>query len=217
MPATEPDNIFYPANSDPYNLVADMGTMANSMQSALNKRANLHSGTDQQRIAFTEDAVNGTLWANTDGNKKVYQFRNDKWWPEFEFIKINSLRGDFKTTDESGLYITSFGRMAHLSLFFEQATTFSWNTPKASLAKITVARLPDAYVPSVNISYYTAVWSPQSSRVDCLMQIRTSPEAHGSSSSGHVLVTLEKDEYKGTTSNRDATFNINATWPIYQA
>ena len=215
MPTTDPDNIFYPALSDPYNPVADMGSMAASMQSALKKRANAFSGTDAQRIAYTEDAVQGTLWGNTDGDKKVYQFRNNRWWPEFEFIKMNRIRGEFELTSNSGLYVTSYGRMAQLNLFFEQRSIFDWNPGKANMWKTAVANIPEGYEPDTNISYYTAVWSPQSSRVDALVQIRTDEQAHAQDISGDVILSLEKERFYGLTANRDATFNISATWPLY--
>lgn len=217
MPTTNPDNITYPSGSDPYNYIPDLGTLANSVQSALKKRANLFSGTDQQRIAYTQDAVNGTLWANTDGDKKVYQFRNSRWWPEFQFIKMNSPRGEFTLNSISGLYLTSFGRMANLSLFFEQKSTFDWNTKKEPMFKTAVANIPEGYEPDTPISYASAVWGPESGRLDALIQIRTDESKPSHRVNGDVLLSLDRVRFYGLGSSRDATFNVSATWPLYQA
>lgn len=78
MATTSPDSIQTPDPSSPYNLVSDLATMANSVQTALNRRANFYVGTSAQRIAFT-DAPEGVHWQDTNGDKWEWVRKSGAW------------------------------------------------------------------------------------------------------------------------------------------
>lgn len=81
MATTSPDNIRTPNAGDQYALVQDLGVMADSIQSALTKRANTFQGTAAQRTAFTSTATNGMLWQDTDGIKMIWRKDGSSWAP----------------------------------------------------------------------------------------------------------------------------------------
>lgn len=78
MAVTTPDNLFSPEDSTGYALVQHLGLMQDTVQSALNKRANSYMGTAAQRNAFTT-APEGTQWVDTDGSRKIYIRENGSW------------------------------------------------------------------------------------------------------------------------------------------
>lgn len=78
MATTTPDSIRTPNPSDPYNLISDLGIMANDTQAALVKRANLYVGTSTQRTAFTT-APEGVHWQDTNGSKQIWARRAGAW------------------------------------------------------------------------------------------------------------------------------------------
>lgn len=78
MTTTSPDSLRTPDNSDAYNLVADLATLASDVQAALVARANSYKGTASARASFTT-APNGTLWQDTDGNKGLYRKDTSAW------------------------------------------------------------------------------------------------------------------------------------------
>lgn len=78
MATTSPDGIRTPDNGSPYNVVTDLQTMANDVQSALVSRANSYRGTSAQRAAFTT-APTGTIWSDTNGDQHVYVRRGTSW------------------------------------------------------------------------------------------------------------------------------------------
>lgn len=78
MATTSPDNIKSPDSGDQYALVQDMGALADTVQNALVRRANLYKGTSAQRTAFTT-ATEGTWWQDTNGNKDVWVRKAGAW------------------------------------------------------------------------------------------------------------------------------------------
>lgn len=80
MATTSPDNIRTPDPSDPYNLVADMATLAGDVQGALVKRGNMYVGTSAQRTAFTT-APEGVHWQDTNSDKVEWVRRGGSWAP----------------------------------------------------------------------------------------------------------------------------------------
>ncbi len=82
MATTSPDNLRTPNPGDPYNLVADLATLASDTQVALNKRvSNLLTGTAAQRVAATGTATAGMLWQDTDGIKMIWRKDGASWVP----------------------------------------------------------------------------------------------------------------------------------------
>lgn len=80
MATTTPDNLRTPDPGIPYNLVADLATLASDTQEALKKRANLYVGTAAQRAAFTT-AAPGVAWKDTDGIKMLWFREGTTWVP----------------------------------------------------------------------------------------------------------------------------------------
>lgn len=82
MATTSPDNLRTPNPGDPYNLVADLATLASDTQTALNKKvSNLLTGTAAQRVAATGTATAGMLWQDTDGIKMIWRKDGSVWVP----------------------------------------------------------------------------------------------------------------------------------------
>ncbi len=82
MATTSPDNLRTPNPGDPYNLVADLATLASDTQVALNKRvSNLLTGTAAQRVTATGTATAGMLWQDTDGLKMIWRKDGASWVP----------------------------------------------------------------------------------------------------------------------------------------
>ena len=82
MATTSPDNLRTPNPGDPYNLVADLATLASDTQVALNKKvSNLLTGTAAQRVAATGTATAGMLWQDTDGTKMIWRKDGAAWVP----------------------------------------------------------------------------------------------------------------------------------------
>lgn len=80
MATTTPDSIRTPNPSDPYNLISDLGILANDTQAALNKRANSYVGTSTQRVAFSA-APEGVQWQDTNGAKQAWVRKAGAWTP----------------------------------------------------------------------------------------------------------------------------------------
>lgn len=102
MTTTSPDSLRTPDNTDAYNLVADLATLASDTQAALVKRANSYKGTATQRAAFTSAPV-GTLWQDTDGNKNLYRKDSSAW--------VSTSVKEYGTSTERGAITPIFGQM----------------------------------------------------------------------------------------------------------
>jgi hypothetical protein len=102
MTTTSPDSLRTPDNTDAYNLVADLATLASDTQAALVKRANTYKGTATQRAAFTS-APAGTLWQDTDGNKGLYRKDTSAW--------VTVFVEQYGTSTERGAITPTFGQM----------------------------------------------------------------------------------------------------------
>ena len=101
MTTTSPDNLRTPNNTDAYNLVADLATLASDTQAALIARANAYKGTGTQRAAFTT-APNGTLWQDTDGNKGLYRKDTSGW--------VTVVVEEYGTSTDRGAITPYFGQ-----------------------------------------------------------------------------------------------------------
>lgn len=78
MVTTVPDELRTPNSGDQYALVQDLGGLADTVQNALIRRANMYSGTVAQRTAFIT-AANGVLWYDTDGTNNIWVRENNAW------------------------------------------------------------------------------------------------------------------------------------------
>lgn len=162
MPTTSPSNIVYPDGASNYNYLADLAALAQSVQNALDKQGNMFHGTDSERIAYTTEAKNGTLWSNSDGDMMTYQFRAGKWYPEYEFVPLDltsQTNQNFEPSEYQplGIHVTSFGRMATLAGTLEQKTVFSW----ARNTHWNLGFIPLRVAPPGPLNNLSSVWNPQ--------------------------------------------------------
>lgn len=74
MATTQPDNIWSPDGSDPYELSLTLSTMADSIQDALTEKANYGVGTSAEMNAALDRFPNGAVWFNTTDNT---EYRKD--------------------------------------------------------------------------------------------------------------------------------------------
>jgi len=82
MALTPVHKIYSPDDPNPWKLVTDLATMANTMETALNnvaKGANLFVGTAAQRAAAQTSATVGQHWQDTDGERKRWIRGNTQW------------------------------------------------------------------------------------------------------------------------------------------
>lgn len=78
------DGIVSPTSDELYSLVADLGAMAESVQLALERRANAYRGTQTERLAATSEVQVGSLWKDTTGENALYVRQGTGWvqvWP----------------------------------------------------------------------------------------------------------------------------------------
>ena len=78
MALTTPDAIRSPNDGDQYALVQDLGVLADSVQTAVTRRANMYIGTTAQRTAFTT-APDGVHWQDTNGNRWEWVRTGGTW------------------------------------------------------------------------------------------------------------------------------------------
>lgn len=80
MASTSPDNIFSPDKGQAFTLTDDLQQTAESVQTALNKRANLYVGTSSEREAAST-LPNGSHWKDTDGIGMLWKRGLSNWVP----------------------------------------------------------------------------------------------------------------------------------------
>lgn len=216
MGTTTRSSIFYPDTTDKYQLVTHLANMAQTMDDALDRQGNAYSGTDVERIAFTGKAKQGMLWANTDGDKQVYQFRNDRWWPEYEFVELTNPHAVFKPMTRSGLHVHSFGRFAVLSGVWSATNTFNWGPEQAWR---NLGRIPLGYRPRMGQNLRDTMWgwfqgsSSKASRVEFFAEVGGVP---GNGGDG-VFQVLNMERYQDSESPYRAFITCpGITWPILQ-
>lgn len=99
--ATTADGIWYPEEEDDYDLIADLGAMASSVQAALNSRAG-REGNTAARLTARATATVGSTWYDTDQGV-FYVFS----------ITGGGTRGDWvrvaPPTDTGWIPLTTFG------------------------------------------------------------------------------------------------------------
>lgn len=91
MASETEDGIVYPSSNDEYALISDLGAMAASIQEALETRANTRIGTQSERVFYTSEMPEGTLWWDTTGSGGLYVRRGTGWtliFPEPENRRV---------------------------------------------------------------------------------------------------------------------------------
>lgn len=126
------DGITTPSGTDEQKLVQDLAAMAVTVQEALNKRANLYTGTSAQRTQFTSQAQEGQLWKDTNGNKILWAKQGTGWtrvWPENRdsgVFAVGSNTQEFSTPGQFQVrrYFSSSGNRAHANLLMSPNEDF---------------------------------------------------------------------------------------------
>lgn len=146
MATTSPDNLRTPDPGDPYNLVADLATLANDVQTALDtKEVNVFRGTASQRVTFTPNALEGMLWVDTDGIKMIWRKGITDWEPAVwdwsgTTAQMNAFPAPdgFKwlSTDDKREYVFSSGNWlpAHPLCILQKSTSQNLTTAGAPIS-----------------------------------------------------------------------------------
>lgn len=203
MTTTSPDSLRTPDNSDAYNLVADLATLASDVQAALVARANSYKGTASARASFTT-APNGTLWQDTDGNKGLYRKDTSGW--------VTVTVEEYGTSTDRGAITPYFGQMwtdTNGSKYtWKGASDGSW---RRRSGKITVAAGAWATIDGNNAGRTVSIDIPTviESGESILIQQLTggtgfgwiSQQSIGASSGGVTPVTFRHMQLMNTTTN----------------
>ena len=211
MPTTTPSGLVFPAGNEPADSASAIEALANSTQLALNRQANAYRGTRAERRAHTANAKQGDLWSESDYTQQMFQFRNNLWHPEYEFVPLEGPYGGttiLKATTDSGVHVHSFGRMATLSGTFTNPTvtkTYGVGT------SIDLARIPAQFCPDESI--YLMIWGRGKDR--SAAEIRLAINRHTGSTDGRrILIRPEENFMIDKVSGSWVTFT--ATWFIPQ-
>lgn len=209
MPTTTPSGLPYPAGSDFVNPANEIEKLAKATQSALNRQANAYSGTNAERQAHTRHASNGTLWSATDGEEHVYQFRDGEWFPEVQFVPLESAFGGnpvLRPSDDTGLYVHSFGRMV--------TGIFNFTNPSRNFnltsGQLDLARVPARYAPKASL--YGLIWGRGKNRSAALLRYAINRHT-GTDDGRRVLVRPEEPFNIDVASGSWVSFTV--TWPIF--
>lgn len=206
MGVTSPDNISYPDQLDDFDYVGHFADQAQSVQDALTKMGNAYVGTPAERTAFTTTAPEGALWSDTTGDKMLWQFRDGKWYPEYEFVPIpgnGTVALQPVAGAMTGVHVYSFGRLAVL--------TGEWTNTKALTINkrdwFTLGTLPTKVRPSgTGNARGTTSASTPSSGVMC--------RVHASSNGVlHFMPTDNNLVFNSTAGSGDIAIN-GLTWPL---
>lgn len=152
MATTSPDNLRTPNPGDPYNLVADLATLASDTQTALNKKvSNLLKGTAAERVAATGTATNGMLWQDTDGIKMIWRKDGAAWVPAvWEWAGSAAQRDGFTQAPNGFKWTNTENNRTYLRL------SSAWRPEKQSGNDVMVKSGASA-----NVSYPLAITFPE--------------------------------------------------------
>lgn len=110
---TSPDNIPSPDLSDQYAVTQDLANLADGVQLALERRANLYKGTSTQRTAFTS-APEGVHWQDTNGAKAEYVRQSGQWVSLLSRSGLVDLSSSLTSAFRGTLQARRFGDMVEL-------------------------------------------------------------------------------------------------------
>lgn len=138
---TSPDNIPSPDLSDQYAVTQDFANLADGVQLALERRANLYKGTSTQRTAFTS-APEGVHWQDTNGAKAEYVRQSGQWVSLLSESGLVDLTSSLVTAYRGTLHARRFGSVVELLYTAPPSTSF------ANGAYVVVGTLPAAWRPA---------------------------------------------------------------------
>lgn len=82
MALTSPDNLWTPDSGDGYALTQDLAAFADTIQDALEVRANYYTGDNSQMANQESKATEGSMFFNTDDGKE-YRLVSGAWAEEY--------------------------------------------------------------------------------------------------------------------------------------
>lgn len=211
MPTTTPSGLVFPAGNEPATTASAIEDLANSTQLALNRQANAYRGTRAERQAHTANAKQGDLWSESDYTQQMFQFRNNLWHPEYEFVKLEGPHGGteiLRPTKTTGIHVHSFGRMATLEGTFTNPTV----TKQYGIgAQIDLAKVPIKYAPDESI--YHMIWARGKNKINS--EIRLAVNRHTGQTDGRrVLIRCEETFNVDKVTGSWVTFTVS--WAIPQ-
>lgn len=211
MPTTTPSGLVFPAGNEPADSASAIEALANSVQLALNRQANAYRGTRAERQAHTANAKQGDLWSESDYTQQMFQFRNNLWHPEYEFVKLEAPFGGteiLRPSNKTGLHVHSFGRMVTFEGTYTNPTVSKTYGVGAS---IELATVPIKYAPDESI--YHMIWGRGKNR--SAAEIRLAVNRHTGKDDGRrVRIMPEENFVVDKVSGSWVTFTIS--WNVPQ-
>lgn len=122
------DGITSPGSGDAFNYAAQLATLAQTTQLALEKRANSYIGTSAEREAVRLLLTEGSLWSDTNGDKALYMLQGSQWvriWPEVKGPRVTTgwitMQSGWKARTTATNHINRRGDWVYLFLGFERS------------------------------------------------------------------------------------------------
>lgn len=154
------DGITTPGQGDTYDYAAQLAFMAESIQLALEKRANTRIGTASERDAYKSLAGEGVIWVDTTGEKGVWVKQGNDWkpiWPEertgwdTSFLRAQS---GWKTTPSSSAAnrIRGVGNWVNINYGFERTG--------GAISVPSTGNIPNQTVAILNSEWHPSFWQP---------------------------------------------------------
>lgn len=149
------DGITTPGVNDSYDYSSQLAFMAETIQLALEKRANTRIGTASERTVFRPLAKEGTIWVDTSGEKAVWVKQGNAWkklWPEEDSGWVTSFlraQSGWKT------YTGTANRVRRIGDWVSIAYRFTRNG-----AAISVPATGD--IPNQTVAILNPEWRPKS-------------------------------------------------------
>lgn len=200
MPVTSPDQIPYPDKDTPYTYSADMKSMADKTQAALEKRGGAFRGTATQRVSQLLTVPRGAYWFDTTDNKTYRRGATD-WivWDEPTWTPITLL--------------SSFN------------VAPSGPRPKARIVGGTVNVVAGISAATVGTGAYTTLWSGLPDRyhtefMDLVsgttksMYFPVGTSSLGAAPSIRVYETGNTQYWGPDITSTNTTLNISISWPV---
>lgn len=147
------DGITTPGLNDPFQIVSQLSTLAETTQQALDKRANTRVGTSAQREASIDLVPEGTLWVDTNGDKALYTKQGPTWkriWPEIVSPRVYSFlrsQSGFTSHPDATHYIQRRGEWVYINWVFRTTKAISVPSSTGNITNLTAAILDEEWRP----------------------------------------------------------------------
>lgn len=149
------DGITSPGVGDAFNYAAQLATLAQTAQLALEKRANSYIGTSAEREAVRLLLTEGSLWSDTNGDKALYMLQGSQWeriWPEVKGPRVTTgwftMQSGWKARTTTTNHINRRGDWVYLYLGFERSGG-TINVPSSgNIPNFTIGQVKPEWVPN---------------------------------------------------------------------